>query len=76
MSWADIHLGSTLEGRYLLRGELISIPSSSSSSSSEAQRMDVSRLRSVLNSRRDEDAQPLASMTFPEAYGYSWRSVA
>jgi len=72
MRWADTILSS---GRYHLRGELRNIPSSTSSSSPEAQRTDVTRLRSVLNSRRNDVAQPLASMTFLKAYNYSWQSL-
>eukprot|EP00930_Biecheleria_cincta_P101991 TRINITY_DN93650_c0_g1_i1.p1 TRINITY_DN93650_c0_g1~~TRINITY_DN93650_c0_g1_i1.p1 ORF type:complete len:390 (+),score=60.79 TRINITY_DN93650_c0_g1_i1:125-1294(+) len=74
MRWGEKHLQT---GRYHLRGRLTNIASSSSSSSlPAAQREDISSLRAVLNSRRNNDTQPIASMKFLEAYNYSWRTLS
>lgn len=75
MLWGRTHLNS---GRYHLRGQLHNISSSSTSSSSlpAARREDIGGLRSVLNSRRSDDTQPLASMTCLTAFDYSWQTLS
>lgn len=76
--WANMRWGEHFPGgRHHLRGQLHNIPSSSSSgSSSGANHQDVSQLRSVLSARRNSNATPLASMTFLQAYDYSWRTLS
>lgn len=79
MRWGDDlkHCSHLQQGRYHLRGQLTNIPSSSSSGSPpQAKHQDVSRLRSVLNARRNNNSTPLVSMTFLEAYDYSWRTLS